>query len=160
MAWTIQHAKEWTARKEAGLTEFIGSLFFPDGGVNIPKFQEVQDQSSRLRTLRNRGITIQMPTELSDEACRQPHIRKFYQKYTMAAGIVIQPGESHKVALNRQDPRVQDNHTIRLRHKLDHAIEWENLATAKEIFDQILDVDPLRRRSPSPLPQLQEGDAA
>jgi hypothetical protein len=101
-----------------------------------------------------------MPTELSDEACRQPHIRKFYQKYTMAAGIVIQPGESHKVALNRQDPRVQDNHTIRLRHKLDHAIEWENLATAKEIFDQILDVDPLRRRSPSPLPQLQEGDAA
>ncbi|EFX68787.1 hypothetical protein DAPPUDRAFT_114250 [Daphnia pulex] len=124
MAWTIQHAKEWTARKEAGLTEFIGSLFFLDGGVNIPKFQEVQDQSSRLRTLRNRGITIQMPTELSDEACRQPHIREFYQKYTMAAGIVIQPGESHKVALNRQDPRVQDNHTIRLRHKLDHAIEW------------------------------------
>jgi hypothetical protein len=60
MAWTIMHAKEWTARKEAGLTEFIGSLFFPDGGVNIPKFKEVQDQSSRLRTLNNRGITIQM----------------------------------------------------------------------------------------------------
>lgn len=150
MAWTIMHAKEWTARKEAGLTEFSGSLFFPDGDVNIPKFKEVQDRSSRLRTLNNRGITIEMPVELSDEACRQPHIRTFYQKYTMAAGIVIQPGESHKMALNRQDPRVQDNHTIRLRHKLEHAIEWENWATAQELFDQILDVNPLQRRPPTP----------
>jgi hypothetical protein len=150
MAWTIMHAKEWTARKEAGLTDFNGSLFFPDGDVNIPKFKEVRDRSSRLRTLNNRGITIQMPVELSDEASRQPYIRTFYQKYTMAAGIVIQPGESHKVALNRQDPRVQDNHTIRLRHKLDHAIEWENWATAQELFDQILDVNPLQRRPPTP----------
>jgi hypothetical protein len=71
MALTIMHAKEWTARKEAGLTEFIGSLFFPDGSFNIPKFKEVRDHSSWLRTLNNRGITIQMPKELSDEACRQ-----------------------------------------------------------------------------------------
>ncbi|EFX62375.1 hypothetical protein DAPPUDRAFT_120291 [Daphnia pulex] len=42
MAWTIMHAKEWTARKEAGLTDFNGSLFFPDGDVNIPKFKEQQ----------------------------------------------------------------------------------------------------------------------
>jgi hypothetical protein len=98
--------------------------------------------------------------ELSDVACRQPYIREFYENYLMAAGIVIRPGDSHKVALSRQNPRVQENHTTRLRDRLNHAIEWENWATAKEIFDQILDVDPLRRQSPSPLPQLQEGDAA
>ncbi len=72
-----------------------------------------------------------MPMELSDEACRQPYNREFYEKYLMAVGIIIRPGESHKGALSRQDPRVQENHTTRLRDRLDHAIEWENWVTAK-----------------------------
>jgi hypothetical protein len=82
----------------------------------------------------------------------------YAQKNSLSGLIVILPGESHKVALSRQEPRVQENHTPKLRDPLDHAIKWENWATAKEIFDQILDVDPLHRRSPSPLPKLQEGD--
>jgi hypothetical protein len=74
----------------------------------------------------------------------------YAQKNSLSGLIVILPGESHKVALSRQEPRVQENHTTKLRDPLDHAIKWENWATAKEIFDQILDVDPLHRRSPSP----------
>jgi hypothetical protein len=69
---------------------------------------------------------------------------------------VIQPGENHKVTLNRQVPRVQENHTTRLHDKLDHAIEWENWATAQELFDQILDVDPLQRRPPTPTQEKEE----
>ena len=149
-AWYIQPATEWMARRDAGLTQFDGSLFLTNGRVNIPRFNELREQSSRLRTLDNRGVQVTIPMELSDEACRRPFIREFYGKYRIAAGIVIQPGESHKQALGRQDPWTQEVYTIRLRHQLDDAILWENWDKARELFNLILDVDPLTRRPSSP----------
>ncbi len=60
IAWIIQYATEWTAHKDAGLTKFDGSLFFPDDSVNIPQFKELKAQSNLFRTLGNREITIEI----------------------------------------------------------------------------------------------------
>jgi hypothetical protein len=91
-------------------------------------------------------MIIHACTLLSDEVCRKPSILEFYEKYEMAAEIIIQPGECHEAILSRQDPRTRENHTNRLRDQSDHAITIENWNTASDLLNQILDADPIQRR--------------
>lgn len=101
-------------------------------------------------------MIIHACTLWSDEVCRQPSIREFYEKYEMAAEIIIHPDECHEAILSRQDPRKRENHTNRLRDQSDHAITIENWNTASDLLNQILDADPIQRRLQPPLPLNQE----
>ncbi|EFX81220.1 hypothetical protein DAPPUDRAFT_102719 [Daphnia pulex] len=117
IAWIIQYATEWTAHKDAGLTKFDGSLFFPDGSVNIPKFKELKAQSYLLQTLGNREITIEIPMEFRMKPVDNRPSGSFTKNILWRRKIFIRPGTSHKVALSRQEPRGQENNTTRLRDR-------------------------------------------
>ncbi|EFX78905.1 hypothetical protein DAPPUDRAFT_104909 [Daphnia pulex] len=63
------------------------------------------------------------------------------------------PGERPKDALARQTEEVKNMQTLNLSRKLQHVIEMQDWDFAKIILEEILDIDPLYRRTPSPPPE-------
>jgi hypothetical protein len=146
----VQGAVELTKKRDAGKTEFVGSLFFKDGSLDTHKYNEARDQFSKEREIQTGGYLVEIPQDLSAEDCKNPYIREFYTRHPLASNITIRPGESHEQALARQNPNQKDGQTIQLLQKLKGAIYGEHWDTARKIFNKILDVDPLQRRPPPP----------
>jgi hypothetical protein len=106
------------------------------------------------RTLRTPdGRVVELPSELLAEDCQQPYVRDFYSTYPKATSIIIQPGERPKDALARQTEEVKNMQTLNLSRKLQHVIEMQDWDFAKIILEEILDIDPLYHRTPSPPPE-------
>jgi hypothetical protein len=115
-----------TKKMDAGKTEFVGSLFFKDGTLDIQKYKDARDQSSKERDeIRTGGYLVEIPQELSAEDCKKPYIREFYKRHPLASNIIIRPRESHEQPLARQNPNQKDGQTIQLVQKLKSAIYGE-----------------------------------
>jgi hypothetical protein len=118
-----------TKKRDAGKTEFVGSLFFKDGTLDIQKYKDARDQSSKERDeIRTGGYLVEIPQELSAEDCKKPYIREFYTRHPLASNITIRPGESHEQALACQNLNQKEGQTIQLVQKLKSAIYGEHWA--------------------------------
>ena len=98
--------------------------------------------------------SVELPQELSEADCTSRDLREFYSRYPETAGtVVFKPGERFKDALSCQPQDVKDARTLILRRKLMQNIShgaWDQL---RNNVEEILNVDPLNRRSPFPIPE-------
>jgi hypothetical protein len=98
--------------------------------------------------------SVELPQELSEADCTSRDLREFYSRYPETAEtVVFKSGERFKDALSHQPQDVKDARTLILRRKLMQNIShgaWEQL---RDNVEEILNVDPLNRRSPSPIPE-------
>lgn len=153
-AFFAEYAQTLMDRRAAGKVVFEGNLLREDGTADLPLLTAAREEWRNQRTLRTSdGRVVELPSELSAEDCQQPYVRDFYSAYPMATSIIIQPGERPKDALNRQTTEVKDRQTLHLSRKLQHVIEQQDWDFAKTIMEEILDIDPLYRRTPSPPPE-------
>jgi hypothetical protein len=149
-----KYAQTLMDRRAAGKVVFEGNLLREDGTADLPLLTAAREEWRKQRTLRSPdGRVVELPSELSAEDCQQQYVRDFYSAYPMATSVIIQPGERPKDALNRQTTEVKDRQTLHLSRKLQHVIEMQDWDFAKTIMEEILDIDPLYRRTPSPPPE-------
>ena len=98
--------------------------------------------------------SVELPHELSEADCTSRDLREFYSRYPETAEtVVFKPGERFKDALSRQPQDVKDARTLILRRKLMQNISHEAWDQLRDNVEEILNVDPLNRRSPSPFPE-------
>jgi hypothetical protein len=156
-AFFAKYALTLMDNRAAGKVVFEGNLLREDGTANLPLLTAAREEWWRQRTLRAPdGRVVELPSELSAEACQQPYVRDFYSTYPKATSIIIQPGERPKDALARQTEEVKNMQTLNLSRKLQHVIEMQDWDFAKIILEEILDIDPLYRRTPSPPPESRD----
>jgi hypothetical protein len=153
-AFFAKYAQTLMDNRAAGKVVFEGNLLREDGTADLPLLTAAREEWWRQRTLRTPdGRVVELPSELSAEDCQQPYVRDFYSTYPKATSIIIQPGERPKDALARQTEEVKNMQTLNLSRKLQHVIEMQDWDFAKIILEEILDIDPLYHRTPSPPPE-------
>jgi hypothetical protein len=141
--------------REEGKISFDGTLFHPDGSIDLPQLSAVREKWRLTRTLiAHNNRSVELPQELSEADCTSSDLREFYSRYPETAEtVVFKPGERFKDALSRQPQDVKDARTLILRQKMMQNIMHGAWCQLRDNVEEILNVDPLNRRSPSPVPE-------
>ena len=143
---------QWRAE---GKVSFPGTIFRPDGIIDMEELMAAREKWRVTRTVRTHGgRVIELPQQLLEWECNSGSLRAFYAQYPEAVDTVIYcPGERFKEALARQPDDVKRVRTLIIQRRMIQHITMREWHLLHGDIDQILAIDPLNRLPGIPSPE-------